>query len=90
MYSLSSLSVITGYALFLFFITYHYDYCRPTSPMPSNYYVSPPKAMIELEIRKFGDTSPLTQGIGDNDTLAQKKVSGFLIVIFQNPSPELN
>ena len=42
--------------------------------MPSNYYVSPPKAMIELEIRKFGDTSQLTQDIDDNDTLAQKKV----------------
>ena len=42
--------------------------------MPSNYYVSPPKAMIELEIRKFGDTTQLTQGIGDNDSLAQKKV----------------
>ena len=51
-------------------------YFRPTSPMPSNYYVSPPKAMIELEIRKFGDTTQLTQGIGDNnDSLAQKKVS---------------
>ncbi|XP_053399311.1 uncharacterized protein LOC123558351 isoform X6 [Mercenaria mercenaria] len=44
---------------------------EPTSPMPSNYYVSPPKAMIELEIRKFGDQ--LTQDIGDNDALAQKK-----------------
>jgi hypothetical protein len=40
--------------------------------MPSNYYVSPPKAMIELEIRKFGDQ--LTQDIGDNDALAEKKV----------------
>ncbi|XP_060599682.1 uncharacterized protein LOC132753256 [Ruditapes philippinarum] len=44
---------------------------EPTSPMPSNYYVSPPKAMIELEIRKFGDQ--LTQDIGDNDSLAEKK-----------------
>ncbi|KAL4229933.1 melanosome organization [Mactra antiquata] len=44
---------------------------EPTSPMPSNYYVSPPKAMIELEIRKFGDQ--LTQDIGDSDELAHRK-----------------
>ena len=51
--------------------------------MPSNYYVSPPKAMIELEIRKFGDTSPLTQGLGDNDSLAEKKVSLFQGLVVQ-------
>lgn len=56
-----------------FFDDIVFDIFRPTSPMPSNYYVSPPKAMIELEIRKFGDQ--LTQDIGDSDALAQKKVS---------------
>ncbi|WAQ99064.1 SHRM3-like protein [Mya arenaria] len=46
---------------------------EPTSPMPSNYYVSPPKAMIELEIRKLSDNNHLVHDIADNDTLAQKK-----------------
>ncbi|XP_052249828.1 protein Shroom2-like [Dreissena polymorpha] len=46
---------------------------EPTSPMPSNYYVSPPKAMIELEIRKLTDSHQLGHDIADNDTLAQKK-----------------
>lgn len=53
---------------------------RPTSPMPSNYYVSPPKAMIELEIRKLSDSNQLTQDISDNDTLAQKKVTVALLL----------
>jgi len=42
--------------------------------MPSNYYVSPPKAMIELEIRKLSDSNQLDTDFGDKDTLAQRKV----------------
>ena len=43
--------------------------------MPKEYFVSPPKAVLEMEWRNKEEATDLTKNIHDNEALIKQKVS---------------
>lgn len=54
----------------------NHGFYREKSPLPSNYWVSPSKALIEMNIRQSeGIGKDMTKDIDDSDKLIKTKVS---------------
>lgn len=55
----------------------NHGFFRENSPLPSNYWVSPSKALIEMNIRQSeGIGKDMTKDIDDSDKLIKTKVRG--------------
>lgn len=61
----------------------NHGFYREKSPLPSNYWVSPSKALIEMNIRQSeGIGKDMTKDIDDSDKLIKTKVSeDFFLVL---------